>query len=50
MGRKKLWFGKTRLMKVRLGEETFHRYKAYLIANKKTIQDDIGDYVIQKIK
>lgn len=50
MGRKKLWIGKTRLMKVRLNEETFFRYKAQLISDKKTIQDDIQDYVVSRIK
>lgn len=50
MGRKKIWFGKVRLMKVKVDEETFFRYKAYLISQKINIQDDIRNYIIKTIK
>jgi len=50
MGRKKLWFGRTRLIKVKLNEETFFRYKAQLISEKKTIQEDVQNYVVSKLK
>jgi len=50
MARNKIWLGKVRTIKVKLNEETFYRYKAQLISEKKTIQDDIQNYIIEKLK
>lgn len=49
MARKKIWLGKFRTMKVKVYDETFDRYKGYLAMKKKTIQQDIEEYIINQI-
>ncbi len=50
MGRKKLWSGTFKSLKVKIYDETYNRYKMILIAKNKTIQEDLEDYINQTIK
>jgi hypothetical protein len=45
MGRKKMWSFPFKALKVKISEEYFERYKLVLKGKKKTIQQDLEDYI-----
>jgi hypothetical protein len=49
MGRKKIWFGKFISLKVKVYDETLKRYKLILKGRRKTIQQDLEDYINKTI-
>lgn len=49
MGRKTIWVGKFKSLKVKVYDETLDRYKLVLRGRKKTIQQDLEDYINRTI-
>lgn len=49
MGRKKIWLGQFRALKVKVYDETLDRYKMVLKGRKKTIQQDLEEYINRTI-
>lgn len=49
MGRKKIWLGQFRSLKVKVYDETLDRYKLVLKGRKKTIQQDLEEYIQRTI-
>ena len=49
MGRKKIWLGNFKSLKVKVYDETLVRYKLVLKGRKKTIQQDLEDYINKTI-
>ena len=49
MGRKTIWIGKFKSLKVKVYDEKLARYKLVLKGRKKTIQQDLEEYINRTI-
>jgi hypothetical protein len=49
MGRKKIWLGTFKSLKVKIYDEKYRRYKMILDGRNKTIQEDLEEHVNKTI-
>lgn len=49
MGRKKIWLGNFKSLKVKVYEETLTRYKMVLAGRQRTVQQDLEEYIQKTI-